>query len=113
MIWRLNMAAGMPMPKARRSSTPGPRSTSRSGLLAPLVDLQTQVDQARGAVGGEGGHDAPAAVGQDLQALAAQRPPPVPSDINDIGVSQHGVRVAAVGFHARWAQGHSEDQQAG
>lgn len=47
--------------------------------------------------------------GQDLQALAAQRPPPLLASGTDVGTSKHG----AVGLEACWIQGDGQDREAG
>jgi hypothetical protein len=83
------------------------------GVAGTAIDLEVQLDQAWGAVGGEGRHDPPAAAGQELQALAAQRPPPVPPDVHDIGATQHGVKVAVVGLDACRVQRDGQHRQAG
>jgi hypothetical protein len=66
------------------------RSTSTSRLDLG-VDLEARLDQACGAPGGE-----------DLQALAAERPPLGAHDVNNVEVTKHGVGVGVLGLHAGW-----------
>jgi hypothetical protein len=64
----------------RRPRDPAPpaHAAPASRGHSPWVDLQAQLDQPPGPVGGEGRHDPPGTARQDFQALAVERPPPPP-----------------------------------
>jgi hypothetical protein len=92
-----------------------PVSSQHQPVAAALlgVDLQAQLDQAGGAVGGERGHDPPGAAAQDLQALAAERPPPVSLDVEALRAAKPGIQIGVIGLDACRVQRHGQDRQIG
>ena len=99
------------MPKARRSSTPRPRSTSESGLLAPgstskrsstrpAVPLAVSVAMTRQVPVGRTSRLSLRSVHHRCRMAS-----------KDVGATKHGVQVGVMGLDARWIQRHGQDRQ--